>query len=63
MKKKEENVFPLPGFPSVSKQFTANGFADNLAETVQEVGTSGSGSGPNGELRSPRKQPSKKGKR
>lgn len=61
MKKKEENVFPLPGFPSVSKQFTANGFADNLAETVQEVG--GPASGPNGELRSPRKQPSKKGKR
>lgn len=60
-KKEEETIFVLPGFPSVSKQFTANGFAEP-SQTEQE-----SGSGPTGALRAPLEQtaskPSKKGKK
>jgi len=60
-KKEEETIFVLPGFPSVSKQFTANGFAEVISETSQETE-------PTGALRAPLDQAKvkhslKKGKR
>lgn len=65
MKKKEnENLFILPGFPSVSKQFTANGFSEVASESAQETQSKIE---PTGALRAPLEQaktkPPKKGKK
>ena len=54
--KKNETVFPLPDFPLPPSQFTANGFAqaDDKKPATETA---------NGELRSPRTKPVRKGKR
>lgn len=60
MKKKEfETIFVLPGFPSVSKQFTANGFAEVVSESAQETELTGALRAP---LEQAKSKPSKKGK-
>jgi hypothetical protein len=61
MKKKEsETIFPLPGFPSVSKQFTANGFVEVGSETAQETEPTGALRAPLGQAKT--KRSPKKGK-
>jgi len=60
--KKNETLFSLPDFPLPPSQFTANGFVKS-DDKEPSTETSNGKPASNGELRSPRTKPARKGKR